>query len=87
MRSFGAAKRETSGLAHKFAFRRYLAIPAADDIAHVHPRVVVERPIIVTAQETMQIDIKEFIARDDPPAFKVDIAGLADDEIRWAASH
>ena len=46
--------------------------------------MIVQRPVIITAQDVVQIDIEPAIAGQDPPAADIGISFGADDEIRIA---
>ena len=43
-----------------------------------------KRPVVVRAQKQVEIDVKEAIAGDDPPAQQVRVFLAADDEIGTA---
>ncbi len=46
--------------------------------------MVVQRSVIVTAQKFMQINIEEFVSRNNEPAQKIWVLMTANNEVRWS---
>src|SRR5690606_305351 len=62
---------------------RVLDVRAIQQDRAPRPGVIVQRPIVIVAQELMQVDVEDRIAGDEPPALEVGALCTADDEVRW----
>lgn len=63
-----------------------LDVTAAQKDASVRPRMVMQRAIVVAAQEKVQVDIEETIARDYEPPKHVRLIVSANNDIRGATT-
>jgi hypothetical protein len=48
----------------------------------VHPRVIVQRSVIIAAQEVVEVDVEEAIAGNNEPAVQIRVVMPANDDIR-----
>src|SRR6185437_14005775 len=64
-----------------------LGISAAQNNTATYPRMIMQRAVVVIAQEFVQIDVKEPVARNYPPAQEIGVFRAADIEIRFAVKN
>src|SRR5579862_9016416 len=59
-----------------------LGVLATQDERQAHPRMIVERAVVVAAQEVMQVDVEPAVAWNDEPALEIRSLGAPDHKVR-----
>ena len=67
----GTAEQDLARVAHAESVCQVLVIGAGQQDADVAPGMIMKGPVIVRAQEAVQIDVEEPVPRDDPPAQQI----------------
>ena len=81
------AEQDLAGVSHTETVCQMLVIGALEQDADVAPRMAMQGPVIVRAQEAVQIDVEPAVPRDDPLAQQVRVFLAADDEIGVPRGH
>ncbi|WP_438278107.1 hypothetical protein [Nitrobacter sp.] len=59
-----------------------LRVLAIEQNRHVPPGMIVQRAIVVTSKKLVKVDVEQAIARNDPPASQIIVAGFANYKVR-----
>ena len=82
VRSIGRATADPTRLTGEGAIIGVFDVPSREQETGVRPRVIVQRAIVITAQDFVEIDVTLFVARNDPPAPKIRRRRRADHKVR-----
>lgn len=81
MRGLWHAQDRHPGAPQLAALRRYLVVAPLDDDRQIDPRMVVQSPVVIVANDLVKINVKPRIAGNHPPSKDVGILCAADDEV------